>query len=364
MMAVRALLALTTMVVLASACNLLIGLEEGIPRPPEAAGGSGACDPSGCPGVDEECRVRVCDVTGQCGFAPADAGKACTAGGGKVCNGQGTCVECATSADCTDPSEPDCVMGQCVPAHCTNTTKDGDETDLNCGGSCPPCTDGMACVGGDDCVSGFCANNVCQPCGDSVDCMTGEFCNAGVCQEHKVLGQNCGTGGECASGYCTDGVCCDVGGCPSCQACNLGVGTCGAQPDGTGCNDGTFCNGGDQCSGGSCSVNFGNPCPAPTGDPNCSESCDENSDSCSAPDPDGTPCDDYAWCTGSDSCSGGSCSNHSGDPCPGADGDDDCAESCDENSDSCFGWDPDFSGCYVGGCCGDYCYQGACQFSG
>jgi hypothetical protein len=239
---------------------------------------------------------------------------------------------------------------------------DGDETDLNCGGSCPPCADGMNCESGNDCVSGFCANNVCQPCGDKSDCMMDEFCNAGVCQPLKMLGQNCASGGECVSGNCADGVCCDVGGCPSCQACNISGGTCSVVSDGTGCDDGSFCNGSDQCSGGSCSVHFGDPCPGPDGDDDCAESCDESNDNCDGADSDGSSCDDSLWCTGSDICSGGSCS-HGGDPCPGPDGDDDCAESCDELNDNCSAWDPDLSACVVGGGSQDFCYLGVCQDS-
>src|SRR5262249_39205424 len=56
------------------------------------------------------------------------------------------------------------------------------------------------------------------------------------------------------------------------------------------CSDGLFCNGGDTCSGGSCSVHAGSPCPGPDGDINCSESCNEATDTCNAPDPNGSPC--------------------------------------------------------------------------
>jgi hypothetical protein len=42
------------------------------------------------------------------------------------------------------------------------------------------------------------------------------------------------------------------------------------------------------------------------------------------------PCDDELFCNGADTCADGSCSLHAGDPCSGADGDTDCAETCDE----------------------------------
>jgi hypothetical protein len=110
-------------------------------------------------------------------------------------------------------------------------------------------------------------------------------------------------------------------------------------PDGTGCDDGTFCNGADSCAAGDCATHAGDPCSGPDGDTNCAESCDETTDSCTAPDPaggicraasgtcdvaetcdgvsaacpsdasqsDGSGCDDGSVCTQTDSCQGGVC---------------------------------------------------------
>ncbi len=46
------------------------------------------------------------------------------------------------------------------PAFCFNGKKDGDETGLDCGGSCGACSGG-ACKTNGDCSSGVCLNNVC-----------------------------------------------------------------------------------------------------------------------------------------------------------------------------------------------------------
>jgi hypothetical protein len=51
------------------------------------------------------------------------------------------------------------------PAHsCTNFVRDGDETDIDCGGAtCPRCGDGRMCVANSDCASGMCsATSHCQ----------------------------------------------------------------------------------------------------------------------------------------------------------------------------------------------------------
>jgi len=44
---------------------------------------------------------------------------------------------------------------------CGDAKKDGDETDVDCGGSCAPCNDGRACVLESDCASQRCSAGVC-----------------------------------------------------------------------------------------------------------------------------------------------------------------------------------------------------------
>ena len=143
-------------------------------------------DDTDLPTVDE-CWVPKCS-----GGAPANAakpvGESC-GGGSKVCDGAGNCV---------DPS-------------CTDQVKDGDETDVDCGGSCGPCGDGKACATGSDCTSGVCDSdtNTCAApaCDDEVkngnetDVDCGGSCDP--CDDGKA----CETGTDCASGVCEDDVC-------------------------------------------------------------------------------------------------------------------------------------------------------------
>src|SRR6185436_17958857 len=90
--------------------------------------------------------------------------------------------------------------------------------------------------------------------------------------------------------------------------CNEAADNCTA-PDanGTACDDGVFCTGADSCLSGICAAHTGNPCPGPDGDPNCAESCNEAVDDCMGPDPNGSVCDDGDRCTESDACQGGTC---------------------------------------------------------
>jgi hypothetical protein len=155
--------------------------------------------------------------------------------------------------------------------------------------------------------------------------------NANGLTEQCDQGAANGTAGSCCSSSCqfkTNGTACtDDGNTCTNDVCNGSSVTCTHPNNTASCNDGVFCNGADTCSGGTCAVHAGNPCPGADGDGNCSESCNEAADNCTSPDPNGSTCNDGAFCNGNDTCSGGACSVHTGNPCPGADGDGNCSES-------------------------------------
>ena len=115
---------------------------------------------------------------------------------------------------------------------------------------------------------------------------------------------------ETGSGNCVEclnnGHCDDSNVCTN-DACDVGgTYTCSHINNTDPCDDGQYCNGTDTCSGGTC-VHSGDPCPGPDGDGDCAESCDEGADNCTAADPDGSACDDGNACADPDTCSGGSC---------------------------------------------------------
>lgn len=95
------------------------------------------------------------------------------------------------------------------------------------------------------------------------------------------------------------------------------------------CNDGIFCNGADTCSGGTCSLHAGNPCPGADGDIDCSETCSESAKACSANDPDGSLCNDGNVSTRYDMCSLGICAGISSTRCLRA------GRYCTKNSQCC-----------------------------
>jgi len=125
------------------------------------------------------------------------------------CNEASECVECVINGNCVSMV---CNMTTftCAAASCGDLVENGDETDLNCGGSCPPCATGKGCLQDVDCVSNSCNGVVCVvSCTDGianqdetdVDC-GGLTC--GPC----ALGQDCNANADCANDNCgVGGVC-------------------------------------------------------------------------------------------------------------------------------------------------------------
>ncbi|CAF4172873.1 unnamed protein product [Adineta steineri] len=79
----------------------------------------------------------------------------------------GSCVACAVGQKCILTKDCDnvkCTNGICASATCNDTIKNNGETDVDCGGSnCSPCGTGKACSGAGDCgtsppFSGFLGN--------------------------------------------------------------------------------------------------------------------------------------------------------------------------------------------------------------
>jgi len=97
------------------------------------------------------------------------------------------------------------------PAHCCNGVKDGDETGIDCGGSCLSCS-GQACSS----TPGQCANNLCQS-----DLCSGSGSLQGcVCQDRPKITWVSPAGGFCSNDVnkschvntdCTTGGACDLG---------------------------------------------------------------------------------------------------------------------------------------------------------
>jgi cysteine-rich repeat protein len=145
-------------------------------------------------------------------------------------------------------------------ASCFDKNKDGDETDLDCGGHCAGCVEGKYCLKNEDCRMLYCKSNICatpsctdavkngiesdvdcggncQPCDLDKGCnihtdCTSTFCNpttkkcispgcndgfqngdesdvdcGGGCSDKCIIGSRCISPNDCASGICEAGIC-------------------------------------------------------------------------------------------------------------------------------------------------------------
>ena len=116
--------------------------------------------------------------------------------------------KCAAKNDCLSDF---CVQGECV-LRCNNTVPDGTETDTDCGGMCTrKCMDGKKCKGAIDCLSGFCdlSVGVCvSRCNNKVpDGTETDVDCGGSCSTKCVELQKCVKGSDCSSGFCLQDVC-------------------------------------------------------------------------------------------------------------------------------------------------------------
>ncbi len=76
--------------------------------------------------------------------------------------------------DCDDGNLDDSDMCTilCAAPACDDTIVSGDESDVDCGGSCTPCDLALACLSHSDCASMLCVNDVCalaRSCGELND---------------------------------------------------------------------------------------------------------------------------------------------------------------------------------------------------
>ncbi|MDC0743151.1 DUF4215 domain-containing protein [Polyangium mundeleinium] len=232
----------------------LAGCPDDAPLPPDTTGGAGnggsggmasscgdgildmgeTCDDGNNTDGDgcSACAVDACytcDANAPSACTPKAAGEACE--GTKLCNEAGQCVECIDNSQCGTGY---CFQDAC--AACDDTVKNGDETDVDCGGThCGLCEQGKTCVVGADCTSTFCADGVCcdGACDDACfscslagtigECSAipkyaedpsygmGEACLAAEGEEcsglgtcGKAVGQSCTNNPECATVNCKD----------------------------------------------------------------------------------------------------------------------------------------------------------------
>ena len=180
--------------------------------------------------------AEVCAANGLCSCADGvkSLGETDVDCGGATCDKCADGKVCSGGGDCTSGL---CANGKCAPSTCSNSVKDvaNGETDVDCGGLiCQKCADGKTCLIASDCNSNTCIGGKCYPAtctngakdGNETDVDCGGSC------PKCVQGNACSVVGDCALGFCVDGFCCDKACSGVCEACSLAKsgaanGTCG-----------------------------------------------------------------------------------------------------------------------------------------
>ncbi|HZS37827.1 MAG TPA: hypothetical protein VFF06_13410 [Polyangia bacterium] len=110
--------------------------------------------------------------------------------GGGVCGPCADGLRCNVNGDCASglcasvQGQRVCAAQQPAPS-CTDLMRNGDETDVDCGGSCSPCAVDKSCLVGADCATGVCS--------------TQHVCLAPTCMDGVQNGTETGVdcGGDC-----------------------------------------------------------------------------------------------------------------------------------------------------------------------
>lgn len=145
---------------------------------------------------DTECAIRndfVCEIDN---FVPgcSDATRNGTETGvdcGGSCGPCPVAVGCSSDADCQSGS---CASGACADT-CSDGVKNGTETDVDCGGACRRCASDKACATAYDCGSRVCQAGVCAACVQTAcpECDEGYVCCSvsGLCGCHGLTSRSC-----------------------------------------------------------------------------------------------------------------------------------------------------------------------------
>ena len=173
-----------------------------------------------CDGVDNDCDGTVDNGNpGGGGFCtltdPAIKGE-CVNGTSQCLGGHIVCVSSTPAKpEICNTNDDDCNgKADDGPFCCPNLLKDGNETDVDCGGgdsTCPRCAAGLNCVQDLDCQSLICKTNKCQAaaCNDFVKngLETDIDCGGPICLNRCNVGQTCKTPSDCTSNVCVSNVC-------------------------------------------------------------------------------------------------------------------------------------------------------------
>lgn len=181
----------------------------------------------------------------------------------------GLLAACKVNTDCRNGLY--CTSGRCGTSHCGDGVRNGDETGIDCGGSCGACGIGSQCRTGDDCQSGACLQSLMFPTSKhrfvrgkgvvTVQIAPVKVCAADLCQGPNLLpdsscrnledGVRSGDASRCASGF-SNGYACVANACSNLKKDNGETDVDCGGPNCARCRDGLMCAVDSDCSSGSC----------------------------------------------------------------------------------------------------------------
>jgi hypothetical protein len=145
-------------------------------------------------------------------------------------NGKSAGAECTDGSECRSLT---CKAGKCTAVvadgNPTDKVKNGDETDVDCGGAAAPkCADGRSCKEAEDCESSSCIGGICKPPSPDDKVKNGDETDVD-CGGSKA--PKCGFDKGCASSEdCSSEACSYAKRCTEFKSCtgHFGGDTCGA----------------------------------------------------------------------------------------------------------------------------------------
>lgn len=175
------------------------------PLPPDTPGGLGTISTASCYDLSVNQDETDVDCGGSCGKCSL----------GKACLADSDCFSgnCNSTLKCANPI---------ATANCSDTLKNGQETDVDCGGQCPSCENGKTCSTNFDCESGFCNSTrkcsailvLAGPCSNGIkDAGEADTDCGGACNNKCADSKSCLSYNDCLSGYCSPSGLCST---PSC----------------------------------------------------------------------------------------------------------------------------------------------------
>ena len=140
--------------------------------------------------------------------------------GGPVCHSCADTQRCDFDSDCSSQNCAGPAGGHTVCSSCRNGVQDGTESDIDCGTDCPlQCADTSRCYADSDCMSMHCGGDgLCSRVDPATACSDGFLGEHETCIDgggpqctalgmHCALDESCFGDDDCVSGYCYNQMC-------------------------------------------------------------------------------------------------------------------------------------------------------------